>query len=154
MLVLVAHPTVHHIQPLFCNSLFLPVVVPLMNVIFAQGQILLYSKQKSWLSIFLFLLLCLKMLAAYLSIIPSIIHNSNILTDMSILCSRLLYIHLLSTHKVQRNVFLDLKESQSIAVYVTGFLLPKFSIWLGLIITKNIWYYKYDDKMYVLSICK
>lgn len=56
---------------------------------------------------------------------------------MSILCSPLLYIHLLSTHKVQRNVFLDLKESQSIAVYVTGFLLPKFSIWLGLIITKK-----------------
>lgn len=57
---------------------------------------------------------------------------------MSILCSNLLYIYLLSTHNVQRNVFLDPKESQSIAVYVTGFLLPKFSIWLGLIITKNI----------------
>lgn len=55
MLVLVAHPKVHHIQPLFCNNLFLPVVVPLMNVIFVQGQILLYSKQKSWLSIFSFL---------------------------------------------------------------------------------------------------
>lgn len=79
---------------------------------------------------FTFLSLCDKTLAAYLLIISSLKHNLIMFTDRSILSSnQFLYIHLLRARNVQRNIFLYLKKSQSIAVYITAFLLPKCSIW-------------------------